>query len=182
MTQKQPQPATSATALKVGAICLVFMILGYEVALFVHHAALERVAANRDHPDTVYITLPPSGEVVSTSGAVRASRSSHHCASLVVPPLTCPRVDTPPGVDTTSPEGGATRKVSASHQGDATRREADQGDATRRAAEHSETVMAMREKTRRVESFRFDPNTADSQTLQRLGFTQKQAQAIVNYR
>lgn len=38
-----------------GAIALVFLILGYQVALFVHKAAVTRMAANRDHPDTVYV-------------------------------------------------------------------------------------------------------------------------------
>ena len=33
-----------------------------------------------------------------------------------------------------------------------------------------------------VENFPFDPNTASLQDLQRLGFSQKQAQSIVNYR
>ena len=58
-----------------GAIALVFLIIGYEVALFVHRAAVTRIEANRDHPDTVYIVqrVPekvsedvPEGEV-STS-------------------------------------------------------------------------------------------------------------------
>lgn len=34
----------------------------------------------------------------------------------------------------------------------------------------------------RVESFRFDPNTVSSEDLQRLGFSLKQARAILNYR
>lgn len=38
-----------------GAIALVFLIIGYQVALFVHKAAALRLAANRDHPDTVYV-------------------------------------------------------------------------------------------------------------------------------
>ena len=35
---------------------------------------------------------------------------------------------------------------------------------------------------RSVESFPFDPNTASLEDLQRLGFSQKQAQSIINYR
>lgn len=38
-----------------GAIALVFLIIGYQVALFVHKAAVTRIAANRDRPDTVYV-------------------------------------------------------------------------------------------------------------------------------
>ena len=44
--------------------------------------------------------------------------------------------------------------------------------------------MAVREKAapRRVESFRFNPNTVSVEDLQRLGFSLKQAQSIDNYR
>ena len=41
-----------------GAIALVFLIIGYETALFVHKAATLRIEANRDHPDTVYVIDP----------------------------------------------------------------------------------------------------------------------------
>lgn len=42
-------------SLKAGAIALVFLLLGYQVALFVHKAAAARVASNRDAPDTVFV-------------------------------------------------------------------------------------------------------------------------------
>lgn len=44
--------------------------------------------------------------------------------------------------------------------------------------------MRVREsyKPRKVESFRFNPNTASLEELVRLGFSEKQAQAILNYR
>ena len=38
-----------------GIIALVFMIIGYQTALFVHHAAVMKITANRDEPDTVYV-------------------------------------------------------------------------------------------------------------------------------
>ena len=50
--KKKQQPTSSFVA---GAIALIFLIIGYEAALFVHKAAVLRLAANRDHPDTVYI-------------------------------------------------------------------------------------------------------------------------------
>lgn len=55
-------------------------------------------------------------------------------------------------------------------------------DTTRRSATHSEAVRSVRERSRRVENFRFDPNTADIDELMRLGFSEKQARAIDNYR
>ena len=50
--KKKSQPTSSFVA---GAIALLFLIIGYEAALFVHKAAVLRIAANRDHPDTVYV-------------------------------------------------------------------------------------------------------------------------------
>ena len=41
-----------------GAIALVFLIIGYQAALFIHKAAVLRIAANRDKPDTVYVYVP----------------------------------------------------------------------------------------------------------------------------
>ena len=52
----------------------------------------------------------------------------------------------------------------------------------RRNAPHSPYVEAYRRATRRVESFRFDPNTVSVEDLIRLGFSEKQARAIDNYR
>lgn len=111
-----------------GAIALVFLILGYQVALFVHKAALTRIAANRDHPDTVYVFVRDTS---------------------------------------TSPEKteGALKKTSV-----------------RKNALHSPEVERLREQTRRVESFPFNPNTVSVEELRRLGFSAKQAQAIENYR
>lgn len=38
-----------------GVIALVFLMIGYQTALFIHNAAVTRIAANRDCPDTVYV-------------------------------------------------------------------------------------------------------------------------------
>ena len=55
-------------------------------------------------------------------------------------------------------------------------------DTVRRNAVHSAAVEEVRGRTRRVENFRFDPNTVSVDDLQRLGFSRRQAQAIDNYR
>lgn len=56
------------------------------------------------------------------------------------------------------------------------------GGTERRDAPHSPAVQTVREKTRRRESFRFNPNTVSLEDLRRLGFSEKQAQSIDNYR
>ena len=53
-------------------------------------------------------------------------------------------------------------------------------------AEHSRVVQKMRagspRQRRKVESFRFNPNEATLEEFMRLGFSEKQAQSIINYR
>ena len=39
----------------IGVVALVFLVIGYQSALFVHSAAVARVVANRDEPDTVFV-------------------------------------------------------------------------------------------------------------------------------
>ena len=127
-----------------GAIALVFLILGYEVALFVHRAAVTRIEANRDHPDTVYIVQRVPEDV--SEGEVSSGASALLFAE-----------------EENSPSGSSATVI-------------------RRNAPHSPGVEKVREQTRRVESFRFNPNTVSVEDLQRLGFSEKQAQAIDNYR
>ena len=55
-------------------------------------------------------------------------------------------------------------------------------DTVRRTAEHSPVVKRVREQSRKAESFSFNPNTAPVEDLLRLGFSEKQAAAIDNYR
>lgn len=70
----------------IGAVAVVFLITGYQTALFVHQAAVMRITANRDEPDTVYIYAPP---VAGTSVAE------------AVPPSD--KVDADPGSGSPSP-------------------------------------------------------------------------------
>ncbi len=80
-----------------GAIALVFLIIGYEVALFVHKAAVLRIQANRDRPDTVYVidralaleilrdagTFPGAGPFPETGTSPEAVDSSDASALFI---------------------------------------------------------------------------------------------------
>ena len=55
-------------------------------------------------------------------------------------------------------------------------------DTVRRAAAHSPVVNRVRERSRKAENFRFNPNTATVEEFVRLGFSDKQAASIDNYR
>lgn len=114
-----------------GVIAIVFLIVGYQTAMFVYRASVMKIISNRDHPDTVYIyqQVEPAVPAAPQSGqpAVKVKRqSSAH-----------------------SPVAEAVRQAPA---------------------------------CRKVESFSFNPNTATVEELCRLGFSQKQAQSIENYR
>ena len=61
----------------IGVIAIVFLIVGYQTALFIHQAAVMKIAANRDHPDTVYVYMPPpSAEAVRESETARESEAA----------------------------------------------------------------------------------------------------------
>ena len=147
----------------LGVVALVFLIIGYQTAMFVYRAAVLRIEANRDCPDTVYISLgqPVSGAAETTLGQ-RAKLSAE------------------------KPEdaggGYLVKGVSTSPCNE--RRTVSSQSAIRKDARHSDRVEAVRQNLprRRVESFTFDPNTVSPEDLCRLGFTQKQAQSIVGYR
>ncbi len=49
---KRGRPSASFV---VGSIALVFLIIGYQAALFITKASVARIVANHDHPDTVYV-------------------------------------------------------------------------------------------------------------------------------
>jgi len=125
-----------------GVVALVFLIIGYQTAVFVHRAAVMKIVANRDEPDTVYVYEPvPDSEIRLSSTAVEANSR--------VPDM--------------QPNGNT---------------------VIRKNAVHSPRAEAVRENLprKRVESFRFDPNTADEDTFCRLGFSSKQARSIISYR
>ena len=112
-------------------IAVVFLIIGYQTALFVHQAAVMKITANRDQPDTVYVYTERSSPVVSSAGYAEKSLQYE-----------------------------------------------------RRNATHSKQAQTVRHNVppRRVETFRFNPNTVTEAELCRLGFSPKQAASIAEYR
>lgn len=121
MEKKKGKEEGLSRSTVISVTSVVFILLGYQIALFVHNAAVTKIAANRDEPDTVFV--------------YRSDQAS--------PPV-----------------------------------------VTRKNSSHSPVSRKVREALppRKVESFRFDPNTVSVDELCRLGFSPKQAQSIENYR
>ena len=147
MEEGKKSKKTLSASFVTGAIALVFLIIGYEVAVFVHKAAVLRIEAGRDKPDTVYVYVPQGDFSTSPSASV----------------------------EMTKPTSLSSRPSEASG-------EISSPTTVRKNAKHSPAVEAVREATRKVESFSFNPNTVSVEDLRRLGFSEKQAQAIDNYR
>lgn len=57
----------------VGVIAIVFLIMGYQTALFIHQAAVMKITANRDEPDTVYVRIPMSRDSTADGSYSKAS-------------------------------------------------------------------------------------------------------------
>ena len=117
----------------VGVIAVVFLVIGYQTALFIHRAAVMKIAAGRDEPDTVYLYRQ------SDSESYHEGSAGEYSADVVT---------------------------------------------ERRSGSHSPRAETVRQSLprKKIESFRFDPNTVSVEDLCRLGFTPKQAQSIDNYR
>ena len=155
MEEGKKKQKTPSASFVTGAIALVFLIIGYEVAVFVHKAAVTRIEAGRDHPDTVYVYVP----VADTLRGPINNADAMPVADNFCGPKN--NADGPQKLSATGRIGMST---------------------VRKNASHSPVVEAVRAATRQVESFRFNPNTVSVEDLQRLGFSEKQAQSIDNYR
>ena len=131
-----------AASFKTGALALVFLLIGYETALFIHRAAELKLAANRDKPDTVYVY---AGDTLALSRMTAGEWSGGLSKGDVL---------------------GRSARTPEAHLSSRGRRPMGSHGAARRT----------------VESFRFNPNTVSLEDLQRLGFSEKQALAIVHYR
>ena len=144
MAEKKTRSRVTAS-FRIGAIALVFMIIGFQTALFVYKASVARIVAVHDHPDTVYVADPSALRALASD---MADADTHGQLS-----------------ETGKPDPGSKPViVGRSH-----------------VAEEVKPVLESYVK-RSVESFRFNPNTVSSEDLQRLGFSEKQAASIVNYR
>lgn len=153
----------------VGAVALLFLIVGYQAALFIHKAAVARIIANHDEPDTVFVY---ASENVRSATDVTADKR---------PDKAAPRYrKKPSGVPNSSEKAfGTENKALVYKKGSGS-----VNNSFHRNSEHSPQAEQIRRNNtpRKYESFRFDPNTASIDDLMRLGFTQKQAQSIDNYR
>ena len=153
-----------------GAVALIFLVLGFQAAIFTGNV----FRYNSGHRvDTVYVAAPEGrslGCARDDTGVNARDDTGEH-----TPGDAGGRV-----ISTGAKRSGEISKQGAARQsplarGMAPRQEPDWGDARRAIAGHLEHKPA-------PELFPFDPNTVTVEELVRLGFSQRQAQVIENYR
>ena len=151
----------------VGAVALLFLIIGYQSALFIRKASVARIVANHDRPDTVFVPAT----ITTLNDRSLSENNDRSPSDYYDRPLSdyydrsLSEVEGPGGgsAPLTNREGLTT---------------------IRRTFPHSPAAESIRRANtpRRYENFRFDPNTVSVDDLMRLGFSLKQAQSIDNYR
>ena len=135
-----------------------------------------RIESLQDHPDTVYIVSTPEAPQSSlSSGPILSSASLPQTASSG--PILPPAFATPAASAVTPPASSLPQRTSSAHKAVSAAT-----DTVRVNSIHSATVRQVRRAHRPVENFDFNPNTVSLEDLQRLGFSPRQAQSIVNYR
>ena len=148
-----------------GAVALIFLVLGFQAAIFTGNV----FRYNREHRvDTVYVSYPPG-----------SNSEGQLCESAIQSKALSPRSKVSPkrepGRHRNQPELIPDRHHSGIAKGLAPLKEPDYGDSRRILAEKLQEKPA-------PEVFEFDPNTVTHDDLVRLGFSEKQARVIENYR
>lgn len=164
-----------------GAVALVFLIVGYQVALFLNRTAISKILADRSSPDTVYIAYTIEGNVQTAKEQAAPWTGSVNDGNRTTGNGTVRN-----GAERNGTDGNKTSKNG--NDGTRSGRQVANKDirivsnAPRYRIDQNTGERTRPAKRRPVENFMFNPNTASHDDFQRLGFSEKQASALVNYR
>lgn len=164
-----------------GAVALVFLIVGYQVALFLNRTAISKILADRSSPDTVYIAYTIEGNVQTAKEQAAPWTGSVNDGNRTTGNGTVRN-----GTERNGTYGNKTSKNG--NYGTRSGRQVANKDirivsnAPRYRIDQNTGERTRPAKRRPVENFMFNPNTASIEDFQRLGFSEKQASALVNYR
>lgn len=164
-----------------GAVALVFLIVGYQVALFLNRTAISKILADRSSPDTVYIAYTIEGNVQTAKEQAAPWTGSVNDGNRTTGNGTVRN-----GAERNGTDGNKTSKNG--NDGTRSGRQVANKDirivsnASRYRIDQNTGERTRPAKRRPVENFMFNPNTASHDDFQRLGFSEKQASALVNYR
>lgn len=75
---KEKSKSRLSESFVVGVIALVFLVVGYQTALFVYRASVMRIVGNRDEPDTVFVVSGEGLEDISLAAAKSDTKGSRN--------------------------------------------------------------------------------------------------------
>lgn len=156
----------ASAAAASGAVALIFLILGFQIAIFSGNVFKFRQQARNGEEAAgagVAATADGGAGAGSDGGAGAGGARSG---------------------DARSGDGHSEGKGGGENGGEksALRKALEAGASRERDYSDSRTVIADRLARKKVETFEFDPNTVALEDLCRLGFSERQAQVILNYR
>ncbi|MDD6151874.1 MAG: helix-hairpin-helix domain-containing protein, partial [Bacteroidales bacterium] len=209
----------SISVFRFGGVCIAFLLIGFQAAIFMHKATVLKIEQTRDRPDTVYVTsyykvdekgCPATESQFSTvtpvtSSPVTSSRlSSDSLSAQSTPSESSPHLlpsSQAPGHYSEaesnlqlSPNQPSPNQPSPNHLSPSqpfpnqpspnqpSSKTPSYQQVRRSDASHSPVIQQVRASRKKVESFRFNPNTVSVEDLMRLGFSLKQAESIDRYR
>ena len=186
----------ASAAAASGAVALIFLILGFQIAIFSGNvfkfrqqarsgeeaagAAGAGVAATADGGADAGVSSDGSA---GTGGARSGNAASGNAASESARSGSA-RSGSARSGSARSGDGHSEGKGGGESGGEksALRKALEAGASRERDYSDSRTVIADRLARKKVETFEFDPNTVALEDLCRLGFSERQAQVILNYR
>ena len=204
----------SISVFRFGGVCIAFLLIGFQAAIFMHKATVLKIEQTRDHPDTVYVTSYYKGDEkgcpatesqfstvtpVSSSPVTSSRLSSDSPSAQSTPSESSPHLlpsTQAPGhyseaesnlqlsPNQPSPNQPSSSQPSPNHQSvnQPSSKTPSYQQIRRSDASHSPVIQQVRVSRKKVESFRFNPNTVSVEDLMRLGFSLKQAESIDRYR
>lgn len=168
----------ASAAAASGAVALIFLILGFQIAIFSGNVFKFRQQAR-------------SGGEAAEAAEAGAAGAAGAGAGAGVAATADGWADAGAGSDGGARSGNARSgnghskgKGGGENGGEksALRKALEAGASRERDYSDSRTVIADRLARKKVETFEFDPNTVALEDLCRLGFSERQAQVILNYR
>ena len=190
---KRKDNDTPVGSFAVGAVALVFLIIGYQVALFINRAASLKLAANRDTPDTVYVVEREVAEKILATetslpkeGPVKL-RKTHSRPSVAGVPAAKRKTESFPFNPNTVSEEDLVRLGFSQKQAASIAAYREKGGRFRRKTDFAASYVVADSVYRRLEPFieipRTDINRADSLELLSLpGIGPWFASRIISYR
>ncbi len=162
-----------------GAIAFVFIIVGYQTALFINKAAVAKVLADQSAPDTVYVNTPAWEASADGGGGYNGGNGYGQGGNGIYGGSngngSYRNGNYRNGNYNSSGRSGNNGGRSGNHTTGGKNKAAVAPEAGFEQSYEAATKPP-------VENFNFNPNTVSVEDLQRLGFSPKQAAAIDNYR